>query len=331
MKQYTEFAEKVTPNDGGQLGSAARDNVETGVLLLAKEYLVKAIQDPELDRTHLRILAEMIGFMNRQTAKAWPNRCTIALALDLAPVTVSNRLRELRKRGYLVAERERVPEAGNRSLMVYTFGNIDHDGMRREISDYVDAIRAGSKVTPGSDLQKSQPAVISTPEVTARRARKSPPSVDSNSIDGTPPRTTTVGEEERGCGGETPSASSPKPIKLVPTAAPKSTRRSERGTRLPDDWCLSPEAVERTKEVWGLTDSQVVRMERAFRNYWTSQPGQRGVKLNWGRTWENWVDRDHARVGEEAADNARGGRTSPLRANFQPSWAHASPTYIVGD
>lgn len=103
----------------------------------------------------------------------------------------------------------------------------------------------------------------------------------------------------------------PIPLKPVKTAPAKGkgrangkrkwAQRSERGTRLPEDWSLTQEDRERTMRVWGLTEAQVTRIERAFRNYWTSQPGQKGVKLNWGRTLENWIDRDHARVGEEGA------------------------------
>lgn len=103
----------------------------------------------------------------------------------------------------------------------------------------------------------------------------------------------------------------PIPLKPVKTAPAKGkgrangkrerAQRSEQGARLPDDWSLTLEGRERIKLVWGLTEIEVTRIERAFRNYWTSQPGQKGVKLNWGRTLENWIDRDHARVGEEGA------------------------------
>lgn len=31
-----------------------------------------------------------------------------------------------------------------------------------------------------------------------------------------------------------------------------------------------------------------------FRDYWSAQPGQRGVKLDWEATWRNWVRRQRA-------------------------------------
>lgn len=170
------------------LQDAARANVETGVLLLCKEALITAIQDNRLQRTHLRVLACVADCINRKTAKAWPGRQAIARALEIEPVTVSNTLRELRLWGYLIAGRERVAEAGNRSLMVYTFGNVDHETLRREIQGYVDRIKGNLKVTPGGDFQKSPPKVPVTSEgdfwrakVTLGGGRKSPQEVDSNS------------------------------------------------------------------------------------------------------------------------------------------------------
>lgn len=62
-----------------------------------------------------------------------------------------------------------------------------------------------------------------------------------------------------------------------------------RGTRLPEDW--RPDSSDLT---WaaerGYTDSLDWQLEEEkFRDYWLSQPGQRGVKLDWQRTWRNWI------------------------------------------
>jgi DNA-binding MarR family transcriptional regulator len=200
-------------------------NIETGVLLLSKEALVAAINDMRLSRQHLRILAQIIRHMNRSTAKAWPSRHTIAAELNLAPETVTNRLRELKQFGYLISEREPVPQANNRRLMVYTLAGIDHETLRREIETYIERIRAPEEVTARSDIAKPLWAVTFEPNVTAGSdfegtengaatqkvttgsGAKSLPVVDSNSLDGTQKNITTVAQVERGCGGESsPSA-----------------------------------------------------------------------------------------------------------------------------
>src|SRR5262249_40109656 len=112
------------------LNDAAAANRATGILLATKEQLVTAIQDRRLHRDHLRLLAAIATFMNTATAKAFPGRAAIAALLGTSVKTVSNDMGELQKFGYVIAEREAVPEANNRNLMVYTWGRIDHDTIR---------------------------------------------------------------------------------------------------------------------------------------------------------------------------------------------------------
>ena len=57
--------------------------------------------------------------------------------------------------------------------------------------------------------------------------------------------------------------------------------------RLPDDWKL-PDDYRQYAVSIGLRPNEIGREEVKFRNYWTSQSGDRGVKLSWKRTFENW-------------------------------------------
>lgn len=60
-----------------------------------------------------------------------------------------------------------------------------------------------------------------------------------------------------------------------------------RGTRLPDGW-LPDDAVRQAMaaEFPGLD----FRAEHAkFSDHWKSQPGQKGVKVDWDATWRNWI------------------------------------------
>lgn len=213
------------------VSQAARKNVESGVLLLSWEFVRTAARDRRLDRLDINNLIELCVYMNGRTAKSWPDRRTIAINLGVAATTVSNRLLKLRKLGYILAERERVPAANNRSLMVYTFGNIDHDALRRHITSFIEGIRnaevtsqsdipkSSSTVTPTSKVtsegdilynSKSPPRVMTSLQVTSHGGRKSPPTVDSNLPNGTYKNSiATVEQVERGCGGDTsPSARS---------------------------------------------------------------------------------------------------------------------------
>lgn len=123
------------------LAQAVQANIETGVLLLCKEALITAIQDRRLKRPHLRVLAAIATHINTRTAKAWPSRMAIAIMADISPKSVSNVILELRGWGYLVADRETVEQADGKRLTVYTFGNIDHEGIRREIAAFVSKLR----------------------------------------------------------------------------------------------------------------------------------------------------------------------------------------------
>lgn len=81
-------------------------------------------------------------------------------------------------------------------------------------------------------------------------------------------------------------------------------QKPPKGSRLPDDW--QPTTDERAfacKE--GLTDGECDREADKFRDYWAAQPGQRGVKRDWGATWRNWV----RRRAEEQRRNRGGGNS----------------------
>lgn len=58
----------------------------------------------------------------------------------------------------------------------------------------------------------------------------------------------------------------------------------KRGTRLPDDWVPD---IDFALEL-GLTRQQSEIEATKFREWWPAQPGQRGVKLDWGLTWKTW-------------------------------------------
>ena len=60
-----------------------------------------------------------------------------------------------------------------------------------------------------------------------------------------------------------------------------------RGTRLTDSWQASPHLIDwaRTER----TDIDPAKEADAFRDYWIAQPGAKGVKADWDRTFKNWI------------------------------------------
>jgi len=58
----------------------------------------------------------------------------------------------------------------------------------------------------------------------------------------------------------------------------------KRGSRLPNDF--QPDMRQASDA--GLSQAEAEREALKFRDYWISQPGQKGVKLDWPATWRNW-------------------------------------------
>lgn len=58
----------------------------------------------------------------------------------------------------------------------------------------------------------------------------------------------------------------------------------KRGSRLPDGFI--PDMRQASDA--GLSQAESEREALKFRDYWISQPGQKGVKLDWPATWRNW-------------------------------------------
>ena len=82
-----------------------------------------------------------------------------------------------------------------------------------------------------------------------------------------------------------------EPAPVAPTALPattKVTKRSDRATRLPDDWAPSQALIDWTRaNAPDVQDSEVDR----FRDYWHSAAGAKARKVDWDAVWRNWARR----------------------------------------
>ena len=72
----------------------------------------------------------------------------------------------------------------------------------------------------------------------------------------------------------------------------KEKKENKRGSRLAQDFVLSKEWIEFC--VSQRPDLHPAQTFDQFKDYWTSQAGQKGVKLDWSATWRNWVRSTHA-------------------------------------
>lgn len=92
---------------------------------------------------------------------------------------------------------------------------------------------------------------------------------------------------------EPTASAAPSPAQSVIVDDDTDKKKSQRGTRLPDDWTLPADW-----KVWALGDQPswdedyCERIAAQFRDYWIAVPGTKGCKLNWESTWRNWVRRE---------------------------------------
>jgi hypothetical protein len=66
-----------------------------------------------------------------------------------------------------------------------------------------------------------------------------------------------------------------------------------RGCRLPSNYMPSQEAIDLIKaEFPNITQDTIASAHRQFCDYWSDQPGQKGVKITWDGTWKVWMRRE---------------------------------------
>jgi hypothetical protein len=83
----------------------------------------------------------------------------------------------------------------------------------------------------------------------------------------------------------------------------------KRATRLTEDWMPSEDdgryAVDK-----GLTRAEAQHEFEKFRNYWQAKSGQQATKLDWSKTWRNWILTTVERKGKPHANGSGRGRQS---------------------
>lgn len=76
--------------------------------------------------------------------------------------------------------------------------------------------------------------------------------------------------------------------------APPAPKKS-RGSRIPDGWLPSNELIHSMRQECPNVDQQMEH--RKFVDYWTAQPGAKGIKLDWNATYRNWIRRANEKFG----------------------------------
>jgi hypothetical protein len=142
---------------------------------------------------------------------------------------------------------------------------------------------AVSHAVTGADVTRdSQRESRRESRVTSRRESQDP---DPTRPDPTP--TTSADDFERE--GSTSAAGA--------TSAPR--ERGPRGSRIPDDFEVTPSMVSWARENAPHANGRVETDK--FRDYWTAKSGKDATKIDWSATWRNWM-----RTAEEQAGRTNG-------------------------
>lgn len=197
--------------------------------------------------------------------------------------TARTMTRELEKAGYLHRERSAVITGGSAVNYVLTDP------------------REGNKCLLGNDGEMPPRADQGKQAGSKEFPQASPKGQE------VPPRSSIEDQEKT----KTPSVSS---------RAPRSATTEPKATRLPEDFVPTPElrAWFADEKLHTLIDAKTEHDK--FLDYWLSVPGVKGRKLDWCRTWRNWM--------REAADRAgRYGTRRPAPGTSLVPTSGGAPAY----
>jgi DNA-binding MarR family transcriptional regulator len=136
----------------------------------------RAIRDANLNRGHLKVLANLWEKLSDKTCTAWPSRERIAAEEGLDPRTVANILYDLRRLGYLNWVRLPDPYRPRRTLLHYHW-------LEQEIAAAVRALRERSARPNGRGNYTAGSAYVggTTQPVVHKTTESARPAVLSNS------------------------------------------------------------------------------------------------------------------------------------------------------
>lgn len=173
------------------------------------------------------------------------------------------------------------------------------------------------RMTPARD---APPQNVPPADPAVDRSEESPQVEAETPADPAPPQEMHPPQEVHHppAGGAPGTVLEPSEVKNVKPSSSPSAPKAQRGTRLPDDFAVTPEMLAWASE--RVPDVDERHETEKFVNYWQAIPGAKGRKLNWAATWRNWMLNATERSGGSGANGRPGsalaaanGRASPPR------------------
>lgn len=92
---------------------------------------------------------------------------------------------------------------------------------------------------------------------------------------------------------QTPQKTKPSP---TPPYNPPAPRKTNRGTRLAEDFEPPKDWIEWAMKKRGWSQAEAIDECECFARYWQAKPGKDACKLDWPKTWQNWVVNSNRRT-----------------------------------
>ncbi|HKN46316.1 MAG TPA: helix-turn-helix domain-containing protein [Propionibacteriaceae bacterium] len=196
------------------------------------------------------VLIGLADHANADGTAAWPPQATLAGYADVSVRTVRTKIRELERLGLI--------HSGDQELVSHLPAN-----RRPHVWD-IDLewqpgrnAASGQKDLPGgNELPPKTPAWAEARRISGRKAVSDKPSLEPS-------------------------------LKELPTNSLRSLVGATRGTRLDPDWMPSPELIEQMRQECPTIDLQAEHLK--FVDYWCAKTGKDATKIDWTRTWRNWI------------------------------------------
>lgn len=249
-----------------------------------------------LDHSQSRNGARLVLIAIAERAKpngagAWPSVADLMRRAQLSERAVQNGIKELERLGELKVEWNK----GQKGSNLYT--------VLMRVTP--------AESAPPQNLHPADSAGVETETESDTRSQDPPQNL--HPAESAPPQNST----------ETPAESAPEPSLNRPSSSKRTTSSSQkraRGTRIPDDFKITPEmaAWGREKLPW-LDGHRADAITDEFVDYWRAVPGAKGEKTDWPATWRNWLRREADKL-KPGPLVAVGGRSSPP-AGPRPSTA----------
>lgn len=230
------------------------------------EWLDQVLADPDVGPQSFQVAYVLVTrFLNAASGRAWPTIATLGREVNRSSRRAQEAVTELVTRGHLTHQR-----GGKGRPSVYEIAFHDRTKTSAQSDDRQDENVPSMETMTGQERPINDDKIGRFPRVDRTKVSK------------------IVGRKR-------PTNPLKEPFEEPFERRAHKKTRSAHATRLPENWTL-PDSWATWALENGLPRDRLESTETRFRNYWLSTSGRHAAKLDWQRTWQNWILSDLDRI-----------------------------------